>query len=248
MDAAAKEETIDSLRVHVRRGLDRFFLGQYFTEYGLAETAQLIPENDADETAFMDKHCNFQIFLKAVASEIVKEKGEVKGRKKRIKEYVEVLQAFQDEWVAFIKKNMRKRVKQAVTPAYEPQPTTAVSNDKNKDGIEKKKKGGKRGPRGPYKKRKKKEEIAPAPAPEPTPKRQKVFDLDQMRREFEEERDSILDQVPSYNKKMFNQVGWAKWSKSMLPAMILSPYSVPPGDIRDQWMKMFQNVSPIRIL
>lgn len=258
MDSAGIEETIDSLRVHVRRGLDRFLLGQYFTEYGLAEDAVLIPdgvnEDNLEASGLTEKHSPFQLFLKAVASEIVKEKGETKGRKKRIREYLEVLQAFKEEWVLYIRKNMRKKVKHTATPFVTMEPSAPKdAGDKNKDAGENKKKGGKRGPRGPYKKRKKKEEttpepkVKPEPDPEPTPKRQKVLDIDQLRKEFEEERDSIMAQVPEYNKKFFKQVGFAKWSKTYLPAMCLSPYAVPPGDIRDQWMKMFQNVSAIYV-
>jgi hypothetical protein len=242
MDANAREETIDSLRVHVRRGLDRFFLGQYFTEYGLAEDAKLIPddvkEDDLEASGITNKHHPFQIFLKAVASEIVKEKGETKGRKKRIREYLEVLQAFQDEWIDYIRKNMRKKI-QAIAP-----PSQEAANAAE-DGERKKK--GKRGPRGPYKKRKKKEqeEAASPPAHSPAPKRQKVIDIDAARKEFEIEKEAILAKVPARNKQMFNKVGFAKWSKNYLPAMALSPYSVPPGDIRDQWMKMYQNVSTL---
>lgn len=258
MNATAEAETIDSLRVHVRRSLDRFFMGQYYTEYGLSEEERLIPD-DVGETnlegcGLTDKHSPFQKFLRVVASEIVKEKGETKGRKKRIKEYLEVLQAFQDDWVQYIRKNMRKKVKQAVTPSISEAPAAAkeVINNDNDDSTVNKKKGGKRGPRGPYKKRKKKEEIPPAaaaaaaPAPEkasPARKRQKVLDIDQLRKGFEEERDAILEEVPEFNKKMFKQVGFAKWSKSYLPAMSLNPFSVPPGDIREQWMKMYHNVS-----
>ena len=96
-------------RVHVRRGLDRFCLGQYFMEYGLSESVTLIPDDVPDYASseqleakgLMEKTSPFQVFLKAVASEIVKEKGVTKGKKKRIKDYVEILQAFASEWVEY---------------------------------------------------------------------------------------------------------------------------------------------------
>lgn len=240
-----ESETIDSLRVHVRRGLDRFCLGQYFTEYGLQETVKLIPDDvDTDNfeaSGLMEKKCPFQVFLKAVASEIVKEKGVTKGRKKRIKDYVEILQAFSSEWVDYIRKNMRK--KKLGKPANN---TTTVIDESFSQSPLKKKGGGKRGPRGPYKKRKQPPTAAASPAlstPSPKPlKKKPPVDMETARREFEQERDEVMKQVPQRNKRLFNQVGFAKWGKTNLPAMALDPYSVPPGDIRDQWRKMFDNV------
>jgi hypothetical protein len=44
---------------------------------------------------------------------------------------------------------------------------------------------------------------------------------------------------------MFGQLGFAKWSKGVLPAMIVSPYDVPMGEgsAREKWLTMLDNVS-----
>ena len=290
---------VDALRVPIRRGLDRFCQGKYYMEYGLAETDKLLPDdfdiNNIETSGIWDKKSNFQKFLKAVATEIVKESkdnnnnnnndnnaitstnsdtgsatGGNKGRKKRIKEKLEILQAFSGDWALFIQKNMRKKTQakmnnnngtpEPVGGSYHADGGGSTANNKNNDGgtptttggggEKKKKKGGKkRGPRGPYKKRKIKSNAASS-SPEPvipSPKKRQKMDAVAARKEFEREKEGIMAQVPDNCKELFHQVGFAKWGKGFLPAMAVSPYDVPPGDIRDQWMKMYQNVRTVCI-
>ncbi len=59
---------------------------------------------------------------------------------------------------------------------------------------------------------------------------------------FEEERAKVLEQIPDECKKEFRTLGFGKWSKHYLPVMVLGPYDVPPGPLRDQWMKNFDKV------
>jgi len=213
-------ETIDSLRVHVRRGLDRFCLGHYFMEYGLQESVKLIPDSvDVDNleaAGLTDKKHPFQIFLKAVASEIVKEKDATskgKERKKMIKEYWSVLQAFQEEWIEFIRKNMRKKINaknnNTSSQSLMSSPDPNKSDPSTPGASEKKKKGGKRGPRGPYKKRKEGQDQPDDLSLKLTDpnKRQKVEDVEAARREFEKEKIDVMKRVPHANKEVFNQVG-----------------------------------------
>jgi hypothetical protein len=44
-------------------------------------------------------------------------------------------------------------------------------------------------------------------------------------------------------KNTFNEIGYAKWGKEELPALVVSPFDVPPGVVRDQWMQAYDNVS-----
>ena len=61
--------------------------------------------------------------------------------------------------------------------------------------------------------------------------------------EFESQRSDIYNALsPSY-KQMFGQIVFAKWKKIYLPALILSPYSVPPGPVRTMWMDKFEKVT-----
>jgi hypothetical protein len=59
---------------------------------------------------------------------------------------------------------------------------------------------------------------------------------------FEEERDDILSQTPEHIKAVFGQMVLAGWSGKAYPALALSPFDVPPGSVREQWMTMFENV------
>jgi hypothetical protein len=55
----------------------------------------------------------------------------------------------------------------------------------------------------------------------------------------------VLGRVPEDYKNMFGQVGFAKWGKAILAAMIVSPFDVPMGigSPREKWMTMLNNVS-----
>jgi hypothetical protein len=60
--------------------------------------------------------------------------------------------------------------------------------------------------------------------------------------ELESQRQTIYNTLaPSY-KQMFQTIVFAKWKKVYLPALILSPYSVPPGPVRTSWMERYEKV------
>jgi hypothetical protein len=65
---------------------------------------------------------------------------------------------------------------------------------------------------------------------------------------FEKERTDIIKRIPKNVKNDFRKLGFAKWGTDVLPCMQLGPYDVGPGGVRDQWMKMFNNVSTILAL
>lgn len=58
---------------------------------------------------------------------------------------------------------------------------------------------------------------------------------------FEKGRDDIMARIPDDVKTGFLKLGFAKWGKEWLPVVQLSPFQVPPGSVRDQWMEMFNN-------
>ena len=60
--------------------------------------------------------------------------------------------------------------------------------------------------------------------------------------EFESHRSDIYDVLSASYKQMFGQIIFAKWKKIYLPALVLSPYSVPPGPVRTMWMDKFEKV------
>jgi hypothetical protein len=62
------------------------------------------------------------------------------------------------------------------------------------------------------------------------------------KREFEEERARVMDTLSESYRNMIGQIVFAKWKKESLPALILSPFSVPPGPVRTLWMNKFEKV------
>merc|ERR1712232_564496 len=60
--------------------------------------------------------------------------------------------------------------------------------------------------------------------------------------EFERKKKEVLKNIPLDVKNLFQEVGFAKWQKNFLPVLVLSPYSVPPGAVREQWLKMYEKV------
>jgi hypothetical protein len=69
----------------------------------------------------------------------------------------------------------------------------------------------------------------------------------QGKKEFEEERDSILARLPQDYKQMFHQIGFVKGRTDFLPCLILSPYEVSVGPVRSEWLERFHSVSTLRI-
>jgi hypothetical protein len=61
------------------------------------------------------------------------------------------------------------------------------------------------------------------------------------------QRKRVLDRVPEDYKKMFGQLGFIGWGQDVLPALIVSPYSVPMGEgsPREKWFKMLSKVSAL---
>jgi len=60
---------------------------------------------------------------------------------------------------------------------------------------------------------------------------------------FEDERDDILSQLSPKVRKLFGQIGFAKFGKAWYGALVLNPYDVPPGAVRNKWLDMFEKVS-----
>jgi hypothetical protein len=65
------------------------------------------------------------------------------------------------------------------------------------------------------------------------------------KKDFEEERDRILNSIPESYKSMFGQIGFVTWGKVPYPVLIVNPYNTPPGHIRNQWISMFKKVRAV---
>ena len=70
--------------------------------------------------------------------------------------------------------------------------------------------------------------------------------VDEKKKEkFERERDEILSGVPAEVKARFGGMYFATFGKLVGPVLVMNPYSVEPGPLRDQWITMFHNVSTV---
>jgi hypothetical protein len=58
----------------------------------------------------------------------------------------------------------------------------------------------------------------------------------------EPERVEILSNTPKHIHDVFGHLALAGRQGKADPALVLSPFSIPPGSVRDRWMKMFQQV------
>ena len=56
---------------------------------------------------------------------------------------------------------------------------------------------------------------------------------------FAAERDRVLSELPAEYRRQFGAVGFCRGK----PVQIVSPYQVPLGPLRRQWMDAFQKVS-----
>jgi len=67
------------------------------------------------------------------------------------------------------------------------------------------------------------------------------------KKHFEADRDAILASLPNEVKSNFFQIGFAQWGqktpKTYQPVLILSPFSVPPGPVRNLWLQKYEEVS-----
>lgn len=66
--------------------------------------------------------------------------------------------------------------------------------------------------------------------------------MEEKKRQFEEARDLILKDVPKEVKDRFGEIFFTKWGTQTLPCLAMNPYSVPPGNVRDTWLDMYDKV------
>ncbi len=60
---------------------------------------------------------------------------------------------------------------------------------------------------------------------------------------FEKEKENVLSSLPAEITEDFRKVCFAKWNGKYFCVLQLSPYDLPPGDVRNQWMSMYKDVS-----
>jgi len=58
------------------------------------------------------------------------------------------------------------------------------------------------------------------------------------------EEDATLKHLDKAARNDFRKLGFARWKRNWLPIIQLGPYDVPPGPVRDGWIKLFHKVRP----
>lgn len=66
---------------------------------------------------------------------------------------------------------------------------------------------------------------------------------EEKKKEFERNRDDILSRVPDKVKARFGEIYFSTFGKFTGPVLVMNPYSVAPGLLRENWFTMFNNVS-----
>jgi hypothetical protein len=255
----ASQLTVEELREYVRRGLDSLRKGEYFTEFGLSED-EIILEDGAKLPDKSDKRSSFFGFLNAVATEVVKkEQGGGKKKKKFIKEVVDRLQTFQDQWAALILGKGGDATAAAVDGGGGAAEESASMKREAKvgNGVGEHKATPKPSKKASKKRKLKEESIdsdndeellddKPAVKKESIPS--KVRDAASQARwlkrkaAFEKLRDDVLNDVPEQVKEKYGQIGFSKWGKVFIPVLIMNPFHVPPGPVRETWFDMYEKV------
>ena len=68
------------------------------------------------------------------------------------------------------------------------------------------------------------------------------------KKEYTSQKADVLERVPASHQRHWGQIMFGKWKKDpWRPVLVLGPYQVHP-DLRDTWMKMFENVSDLGFL
>ena len=71
---------------------------------------------------------------------------------------------------------------------------------------------------------------------------------EESKKEYMSQKADVLERVPASHQKQWGQIMFSRWKTNpWRPVLVLGPYQVHP-DLRDTWMKMFENVSYLGFL
>jgi hypothetical protein len=257
---------VKELKVYVRTELKSLRRGDSFMAIGLDGTEALLDENGDEFPDRYDAKHPFNIFMAAVATAIVEQKGCSKGKKKRIRAMENCLHEHRSEWRTMILKPQpqattprKNTIEDQVADGKETMQVDADADAEVQGSMQEDDK--------PMKKMKpsKKRKVPPQKSlsdddkgmseqalddddgqsdlNEESPVMDRT-DKDYLKRkaEFEKMRDEVLEDIPEATKQWFGKVCFAKWNKGYLPALVLSPFHLPPH-VRETWFEMFDKVS-----
>ena len=68
------------------------------------------------------------------------------------------------------------------------------------------------------------------------------------KKEFERKRAEILSCVPDGTKARFGEIHFCKFGGYTGPVLVMDPYRVEPGPLRNSWITMYQTVSGSNVI
>lgn len=219
---SANQVSDEILEEYVNQGIEKWLKGELFITAGIGENDMILTPGGnlpPDE----DKGHIYNKFLGTVAEQMMGDFGLGTKEKKR---FVKQLQSRSKRWQALIIPKCEE------IAARMPSPVNGSSGKDSETNV-------------------KQEDMLPPEDSDKQFAKETIIagnegslekNLDEKRKAFEKARDLILDEVPGHYKARFGQIYFAKWGKQTLPCLALSPYSVPPGGVRDNWLNMFDNV------
>eukprot|EP00980_Cylindrotheca_fusiformis_P023811 scaffold11032_cov122-Cylindrotheca_fusiformis.AAC.12 len=217
--------TAEDFRPYVRSALDLWKRGELFITTGLGESDPILsPDEDVPKKSV--KGHSYNKLLDEIARNIAEDKSlEKKAKKSMAKQ----LRSFSEEWAGMIKLHTTPanvETRNTDTPADAPAETPVDFGSVD--------------------------ETAKHSMGEVESEVQSEFDFEameltpaqlKMKEEFEKKKQEVLDTLPAEVKARFGQQYFTKWGKNLLPCLVMSPYSIPPGPARDEWFRMYEKVS-----
>eukprot|EP00339_Tiarina_fusa_P000689 CAMPEP_0117006428 /NCGR_PEP_ID=MMETSP0472-20121206/6659_1 /TAXON_ID=693140 ORGANISM="Tiarina fusus, Strain LIS" /NCGR_SAMPLE_ID=MMETSP0472 /ASSEMBLY_ACC=CAM_ASM_000603 /LENGTH=939 /DNA_ID=CAMNT_0004707889 /DNA_START=241 /DNA_END=3060 /DNA_ORIENTATION=- len=240
MSGAADEVenwTADDFRPHIDEMINQLRAGELFTANGLTEDDAILAHNENAPPRNKKSH-KFNVLLEAVAMKLVKENGLEKKAKKNIFKH---LHKFSEEWANAIKMNPPKgsptqHSLQLQPKIEEPEldddapvddadtPTERMEQEHVEDDDEDL-------------------QVQDTHNNSGTAVSRPLTEKERLQKGiFERERDEILRDIPEEVKARFGQIMFSKWSNSYLPVLVMNPFKVPPGGVRDLWYSMHDKV------
>ncbi len=220
------------LESYVKEGLEKLRRGDLWISFHLQEN-DVIFEGGNSEPDPNDKGSNYFKFFDSVAADIATNFVLDKKDKKRIRQKLHSKWRRWQEFIAPAVPDAKlpspkkiKSVKKAVTKIKKEEETFDHSMESSM-GLDK----------------------VLAEDETPTDEVEQLSkSLEEKKRKFEEARDLILADVPQEVKARFGKIFFTKWGKQTLPCLAMNPYSVPPGNVRDMWLDMYDKVGKKQIV
>lgn len=255
MSKDVAEWTADDFRPHVGAVIADLREGNLYTELGLTEIDYILEDGEKPPPRTEKKH-DFNKLLDYVALKLVKDNGWEKKSKKGI---FKQLYEFRDEWADEIR---RYPPPGSVTAATNAEMTTPISKEGGRDTRKYIKHDSDEDDDEDDDDMQESEEAveerskalaAASPAAENQSEQQQNSNEDsdekmtkkqkEEKEIFEAEREEILKEIPDDVKSKFGQIMFSRWSKETFPVLVMSPFQVAPGRVRDLWYTMYDKVS-----